>query len=74
MDDWQLRVEGLDAARQQHPPGECLAKGIGGLRVTFGAAKRNGNVGNYCAEIEAVGHPSSADANPVVPGVVFTVE
>ena len=54
--------------------GECLAKGIGGLRVTFGAAKRNGNVGNYCAEIEAVGHLSSADANPVVSGVVFTVE
>ena len=54
--------------------GENLAKGIGGLRVMFGAAKRNGNVGNYCAEIEAVGHPSSADANPVVPGVIFTVE
>ena len=44
--------------------GAYLARGVVGLRMTFGKEKYYAASGNFTAEIEAVGHPSSEDAVP----------
>ena len=44
--------------------GAYLARSVVGLRMTFGKEKYFAASGNFTAEIEAVGHPSSEDAVP----------
>lgn len=62
-------VQGINLyATLEDSDGGILAQGVGGLRLTFGAPKRN--IYNYCAEIEAAG-PALEDPPG---GVVFTVE